>query len=132
MPTAIETVTAFLEKCAEGKAELLAAFHGYFTPQTVWENVGFSKTTGIEEAMAVIHAFETTMGACVFRAEMLAIASEGNRVLTERIDHLIDEEGKVAQSVRLMGVFEVCDGKIAAWRDYFDTAGFASATNAIN
>jgi limonene-1,2-epoxide hydrolase len=25
-------------------------------------------------------------------------------------------------SVPLMGVFEIADGKIATWRDYFDTA----------
>jgi limonene-1,2-epoxide hydrolase len=26
--------------------------------------------------------------------------------------------------VKVMGVFELRDGKIAAWRDYFDLAGF--------
>jgi limonene-1,2-epoxide hydrolase len=129
MPIAIETVRAFLEECAKGKAEMLAAFRHYFTPQTVWENVGFSTSTGVAEAMAVIDAFDASIGASAFRAEMLAIASEGNRVLTERIDHLLDGEGKTVQSLQLMGIFEVRDGKIIAWRDYFDTAGFANATS---
>jgi len=26
-----------------------------------------------------------------------------------------------------MGAFDVQDGKITSWRDYFDTAGFAAA-----
>ena len=130
MPSPIETVTAFLDQCASGKAEMLAAFHHYFTPQTVWENVGFSTSTGVTEAMAVIDAFEGGIGASAFRAEMLAIASEGNRVLTERIDHLLDSEGGTVQSFALMGIFEVSDGKIIAWRDYFDTAGFGRATGA--
>jgi limonene-1,2-epoxide hydrolase len=129
MPSPIETVTAFLDQCASGKAEMLAAFHRYFTPQTVWENVGFSTSTGVAEAMAVIDAFDASIGASAFRAEMLAIASEGNRVLTERIDHLLDGEGKTVQSLQLMGIFEVSDCKIVAWRDYFDTASFANATS---
>ena len=128
MPTAIETVTAFLAQCAKGQAEMLDAFRHYFTPETVWENVGFSKSTGLEEAMEVISGFEAGIGASAFRAEMLAIAAAGNIVLTERIDHLLDAEGQIVQSIRLMGIFEASDGKITAWRDYFDTAGFAQTT----
>ena len=128
MSNAIETVTAFLDQCAQGKAEMHDAFRSYFTPATVYENVGFSKTTGLEEAMAVINSFEDTIGASAFRAEMLSIACDGNRVLTERIDHLLDAQGKTMRSLQLMGIFEVADGKIVAWRDYFDTAGFASGS----
>ena len=126
MPTPIETVTAFLEQCAQGKAPMHDAFRRYFTPATVYENVGFSKTTGLDEAMAVINGFEATIGASSFRAEMLSIACDGNRVLTERIDYLVDSAGKDIRSLQLMGIFEVADGKITAWRDYFDTAGFAA------
>ena len=126
MSTPIETVTAFLDECAKGKEQMYAAFRNYFTPHTAYENVGFSKTTGIEEAMALIGGFESTFGASAFRAEMLAIASVGNRVLTERIDYLLDADGKDISSFPLMGIFEVTDGKITAWRDYFDTASFAN------
>src|SRR5439155_547511 len=82
----------------------------------------FGVVTGIGARLGI--------GASAFRAEMLAIASEGNRVLTERIDHLLDSEGGTVQSFALMGIFEVSDGKIIAWRDYFDTAGFGRATGA--
>lgn len=104
-----------------------AAFHTYFTPTTVWDNVGWAKTTGIDEAMALTDRFEAETGASAFRAEMLAIASQGNRVLTERIDYMLDAEGNDLKAFQLMGIFEVEDGKISAWRDYFDTAGFANA-----
>ena len=127
MATPTETVTAFFGECAKGREQMLAAFRTFFTPQTAYENVGFSKTTGIEEAIALIGGFESQFGACSFRAEMLAIATVGNRVLTERIDYLQDAEGKDISSFPLMGIFEVTDGKITAWRDYFDTAGFAAA-----
>ena len=40
MPTNVETVTRFLGECGKGKSELQAAFRRYFTPETIWENVG--------------------------------------------------------------------------------------------
>ena len=47
------------------------------------------------------------------------MAAAGDVVLTERIDHI--GSGDVSFPVPVMGVFEVRDGKIARWRDYFDT-----------
>jgi limonene-1,2-epoxide hydrolase len=52
------------------------------------------------------------------------VATVGNTVLTERVDHLVDAAGKTTMSIPLMGIFVVEDGKIAQWRDYFDTAPF--------
>jgi limonene-1,2-epoxide hydrolase len=48
-------------------------------------------------------------------------------VLTERIDHMIDASGKVLLSAPVMGTFEIENGKIAAWRDYFDSRGALAA-----
>jgi limonene-1,2-epoxide hydrolase len=33
-------------------------------------------------------------------------------------------------SVAVMGIFEVADGKVTGWRDYFDTAGLAGGAAA--
>jgi limonene-1,2-epoxide hydrolase len=41
-------------------------------------------------------------------------------VLTERVDRFVFGETPVA--VPVMGAFEIRDGKISAWRDYFDLA----------
>ena len=46
--------------------------------------------------------------------------------IRDRIDHVRDAAGKTLMSIRVMGAFDVKDGKIMAWRDYFDTAGLAS------
>lgn len=48
----------------------------------------------------------------------LHIAANGNVVLTERVDDFVLDGRRM--SIPLMGVFEIRDGKIAAWRDYFD------------
>ena len=51
--------------------------------------------------------------------EIKNISAAGDVVLTERVDQFT---GTKSMSLQVMGVFEIKDGKIAAWRDYFDLA----------
>ena len=57
--------------------------------------------------------------------EMLSIAENGNKVLTERVDNFVMMDDK-PMSIAVMGTFEINDGKITAWRDYFDLATLTS------
>jgi limonene-1,2-epoxide hydrolase len=123
MSSAIDTVNAFLAECARSKEAMHAAFRSYFNPTTIWENVGMMSTTGAEEALALMGNFEAQLGLATMKVDMVAIAAQGNKVLTERVDHMVKPDGGVAMSVRVCGIFEVEGGKITAWRDYFDTAG---------
>lgn len=104
-----------------------AAMREDFTDRTVWENVGLSLTTGAEEAITLMQQFRDQMGMDRLEIDILAAAGLGNSVLTERVDHLLRADGSIIASIRLMGTLEVADGKIVAWRDYFDTAGFQQA-----
>ena len=52
--------------------------------------------------------------------KMLNVVSSGDVVTTERID-AFTLNGKLGE-FPVMGIFEIRDGKIAAWRDYFDMA----------
>jgi len=54
------------------------------------------------------------------KVDILHLAVRDNVVLTERIDTL-SMDGQVAP-LPVMGAFELRDGKICAWRDYFDLA----------
>lgn len=130
MSSAIETVNAFLAECAKSKEAMHAAFRNFFTPTTVWENVGMMTTTGAEEAVALMANFESQLGAATLKVDMLAVAAEGGKVLTERLDHMIKPDGSSALSMRVCGIFEVESGKITAWRDYFDTAGMMGGDQA--
>jgi len=49
------------------------------------------------------------------------VASRGDVVLTERVRFVV---GGKEIALPVAGVFEVRDGKIAAWRDYFDMASY--------
>jgi len=57
--------------------------------------------------------------------EVIHMMAEDPIVMTERIDHLTRADGTTA-SLPLMGVIEVRDGLVAAWRDYFDLSQFTS------
>ena len=55
------------------------------------------------------------------RIETLHIASAGNIVFTERVDYLaLNGAAKPPVPLPVVGVMEMRDGKIFAWRDYFD------------
>jgi limonene-1,2-epoxide hydrolase len=95
--------------------ELLA----YFTADAVYENVPIGASTGGDEIRATLQQFIVPGSTAKF--DILALAASGGSVLTERVDHLTIA-GKQIQ-LRVMGTFEVTsDGKLAAWRDYFDMA----------
>jgi len=50
--------------------------------------------------------------------ETLHLAVRDDVVLTERVDTFT--MGAKVATLPVMGTFEVRDGKISAWRDYFD------------
>ncbi|QND63545.1 SnoaL-like domain-containing protein [Mesorhizobium loti] len=118
MPTPIETVTAFC--AAFSKDHGKSAVRQWFTPETVWVNEGVSVTTGIDEAISALEAVEKAVGIKDAYFDMLAIAADGNRVLTERLDRFERADGSEIGAAMVMGIFEVEGDRIVAWRDYYD------------
>ena len=65
------------------------------------------------------------------RIETLLIASAGNIIFTERVDYLaLNGADKAPVALPVDGVMEIRNGKIFAWRDYFDLATYANAMKA--
>jgi limonene-1,2-epoxide hydrolase len=81
---------------------------------------------GHEAIRAGIEAFFQIASDVVFEVTNLAVAR--SVVFTERVARFEMEAGHVDMPV--VGVFEMADGKIAAWRDYFDMAMFSGQSNA--
>jgi limonene-1,2-epoxide hydrolase len=59
----------------------------------------------------------------------LATTKDGRCVLTERTEAFIFGVSRVQAT--FMGIFEVRDGLISAWRDYWDMASFARDMKAV-
>lgn len=121
MSEALNEVLTFFEEWKPSLAAMLASMDKRFTDQTVWENVGLSKTTGFAEAEAFMEGFAQMHPIDTAEVIVHHAAAHGNVVLTERTDNFFDKDGKQIVSIKLMGVFEMNGPKIIAWRDYFDT-----------
>lgn len=124
MQKPLDVVLEFFDHWGPTKAALKDSMRTYLTEDAVWENVGIARTVGIEEAIGCVDAFNDKAPFEYITVEMIHAATSGDAVLTERIDHFHAADGTILSSLRMMGVFELRGGKIAAWRDYYDTAGF--------
>ena len=94
------------------------AIMSFFSEDAVYHNMPGEPAIGIEAVRALIESYVPTAASIDW--EILAIAETGSMVLTERVDRFVFGETPVA--VPVMGAFEIRDGKISAWRDYFDLA----------
>jgi limonene-1,2-epoxide hydrolase len=87
----------------------------YFTEDAVWHNIPFDPIRGKKAIRKVLDTM-AEFGDSNF--ELSNVAVNGPVVFTERVDRFV-VKGK-AVAIPVAGVFEVHEGKITAWRDYFD------------
>jgi limonene-1,2-epoxide hydrolase len=126
MPTPVETVNAFFAAWSGGIEAMERSIREQLSADCVYENIGLTRTVGPEAAVALLRMFEPMKKAQRMDVEIVATAAQGDTVLNERIDRVVGHQGELIFTVRVMGALEVRDGKIVAWRDYFDTIPFAS------
>ncbi|HZN15406.1 MAG TPA: limonene-1,2-epoxide hydrolase family protein [Acidimicrobiales bacterium] len=113
-----DVVTAFCAAWGDGDIEAILAF---FTTDAVYHNIPMAPVTGVDDIRGLIAGFTAGVDKIEFR--VTHIAANGNVVMTERVDAFITAAKTIELPV--MGVFEVTDdGKVAAWRDYFDLNQF--------
>ena len=108
--------------CAAWSDNDLDALMAFFTDDAVYHNIPIDPVKGVDTIRSTIEGFTGGVEKIEFRLDN--IAADGDVVMTERVDvfHL---PGKSIE-LPVMGTFEVRDGKIAAWRDYFDMQQFMS------
>ncbi|MGB8504838.1 MAG: limonene-1,2-epoxide hydrolase family protein [Mycobacterium sp.] len=86
----------------------------------IYQNVGYSTVRGRRRTMKLMRGLDRpSVG---FDVKFHRIAVDGTSVLTERTDVL--GFGRFEAHFWVCGVFEVRDGRITLWRDYFDGIDF--------
>ena len=119
--SADELVTEFCKRWASPEPDELAR---YFTEDAVYHNIPMEPVQGraaIREFIAGLLAAFDGIDFDVYRQ-----VSDGTLVMNERTD-VMRRKGGGTIPLPVMGVFEVRDDRIAAWRDYFDMAAITSA-----
>lgn len=109
----IATVEKFLFSLRGPDLDTAAAL---IADDIVYQNVGFPTVRGSRRVLAVFRGLDRP--AFGFDVAIHRTASDGGVVLNERTDVL--RIGPVRLQFWVCGVFEVRDGRITLWRDYFD------------
>ena len=116
-----ETVTEF---CAKWSAPDPAELASYFTEDGVYHNIPMERVVGRTAVEEFITDFTAMVDGIDFQVHHQV--SSGNLVFNERTDVMRFKDGREL-ALPVTGVFEIIDGQIAAWRDYFDMATVAAA-----
>jgi len=123
MERPIYTVRRFCDAWSDNvsTAELAA----FFTDDAVYHNVPLTPIFGRDAIAVNIDSFIRPGPPGIEQIELriVHIAANDSIVMTERIDVFKLPERSFELAV--MGTFEIRDGKIKAWRDYFDSNQFA-------
>ena len=88
-------------------------------------NVPMDPVKGREASRKFLEPFAP----CLRKMEILHTTSHGDVVMNERLETWV--EGAVQVDLPVVGVFEIRNGKIAKWRDYFDLATIAPLLEAV-
>lgn len=119
--SADDLVTEFCKKWATPDPDELA---GYFTDDAIYHNIPMKPVQGREAIKEFIAGSLAAFDGIDFNVHRQV--SDGTLVMNERTDVMRRKDGSEIP-LPVMGVFEVVDGRIAAWRDYFDMATFTNA-----
>ena len=99
---------------------------GYFTEDGIYYNMPAQPIQGQENLKKFIAGFIANWTRTEW--DTLNILGSGDVVFAERLDRTV--AGSVNVDLPCCGVFEMQDGKIKVWRDYFDMATFTKPFSA--
>jgi limonene-1,2-epoxide hydrolase len=104
------------EFCGAIGGKDLARVESLLDEKVVYHNIGSEPAVGRDATLAAVKFQFDMFDPIAFR--LTNLAENGSTVLTERVDE-VTANGIMAP-VPVMGTFEVKNGRIVAWRDYFD------------
>jgi limonene-1,2-epoxide hydrolase len=117
-----EFIDVFVDAWPAANAALVASF---FSADATYHNGPLEVVRGRSAIQATFASFMATGGRVA--VELRHLLADGHIVMTERVDHLVSADRTL--SLPVMGICEVRDGLITAWRDYFDLSGLAAGTS---
>ena len=117
--TPLDVVTTFCQAWSSLDIDRIVEL---MAEDAVYHNIPVDPVVGREAIRGFIEGFVAGWEGVEF--DVRHIVAEGGIVLTERVDRFRSPERTI--SLPVMGTFEVSDGLITAWRDYFDLNQFMS------
>lgn len=115
-------VLKFLQELTTNDADRLIS---YFDDAGMYQNMPLPPAYGRDAVHATLAGLLGVMSIDV--VETFHIASANGFVYTERVDVLTALPTGKSFPLAVLGVFQLRDGKIVGWRDYFDLREFEEA-----
>lgn len=94
----------------------------YFTEDGTYHNMPMGPVTGRANVEQLIRGFTAAWTGTEW--ELRHVVARGDLVFAERVDRT--RAGEKAVDLPCLGVFELENGRIKVWRDYFDLATYAA------
>jgi len=113
-------IREFIKSWSKLDAKELA---GYFTEDGIYHNMPIQPVQGRDNIENFILGFSGTWTETTW--EIINIVADGDFVVAERVDRT--KAGEKSVDLPCVGVFELENGKIKAWRDYFDLSAYMNA-----
>lgn len=98
---------------------------GFFAEDGIYHNMPFKPVQGHPALRPFIANFLKDWTKTEW--EILTLVCSGDIVVAERLDRT--KIGELAVNLPCCGVFELQNGKIKSWRDYFDMATYTRAVS---
>lgn len=112
-------VRAFFKELSRGGG-LISAIEQYVADDCKWENSGLPTAENKAAMLQMMRGFIDGYQIHALKIDLVALAVDGETVLTERVDHMDTADGRRLLSFPLAGTLTVRGGKIVRWSDYFD------------
>lgn len=100
-----------------------AELASYFTEEGIYHNIPSTAVQGRDNIQQFIAGFIRPWESTEW--EILNLLAEGNIVMVERLDKTIVKGSPI--NLPCFGYFELENGKIRIWRDYFDLSTYTTA-----
>jgi limonene-1,2-epoxide hydrolase len=113
MPSNESTIREFIAAWSRLDPAELAS---YFTEDGVYHNMPTQPVAGRGNVEKMIRNFTASWSETKW--EIVSLVAEGDLVIAERVDRT--KAGEKSVDLPCTGVFELENGKIKRWRDYFD------------
>ena len=125
-PTGV--VTAFIATIESLDLEGALAF---LADDVEYDNVPMGAVHGIDQVRATLGPFVARFDEVDWPVSRIAATgtADNGTVFTERVDRF--RAGETWLELPVVGVFEVRDGRISLWRDYFDLGSFTRAIESL-
>jgi len=111
-----ETVRSF---CAAWDEMDIDGITSLMSEEVVYHNLPVEPIIGLQQITEFVEDFFQAAESARF--EVLTIVADAERVVTERLDTFAFKDGSIMKELPVLGIFEFDDnGKISAWREYWD------------